>query len=41
MAKLDKEQRKTRKDARFRERVEQRRANGSDVVAYALINSRA
>ena len=41
MAKLDKEQRKARKDARFRERVEQRRANGSDVVAYALINSRA
>ena len=41
MPRPDKEQRKARNDARFRERVEQRRADGSDVVAYALANSRA
>ncbi len=41
MPRLSKEQRKARDEARFRERVEQRRADGSDVVAYALANGRA
>lgn len=41
MPRLNKEQRKARNEARFRERVEQQRSNGSDVVAYALANARA
>ncbi len=41
MAKLNKEQRKARDEIRFRERVEQRRENCEDVVAYAIANGRA
>ncbi|WP_196223229.1 hypothetical protein [Roseibium sp. RKSG952] len=38
---LNKEGRKARDDARFRERVEQKRESGEDVVAYALANGKA
>ena len=41
MPKLNKEQRKARDDRRLRERVEQRRKSGEDVVAYALANGKA
>lgn len=41
MPRLNREQRKARDEARFRERVERRRADGADVVAYALANGRA
>lgn len=41
MSKLNKEQRKARDKIRFRERTEQRRESGEDVVAYALNNAKA
>lgn len=41
MAKLSKEQRRARDDTRVRERLQERRENGFDVVAYALANRRA
>ncbi len=41
MPRLNTEQRRARDEARFRERVERRREEGADVVAYALANGRA
>ncbi|MGS0680363.1 DNA polymerase III subunit epsilon [Shewanella sp. 125m-7] len=41
MKKLNAEERKARDNARFAQRVDERRVNGEDVVAYALANKKA
>ena len=41
MSKLNAEERKARDNARFSQRVDERRIKGEDVVAYALANKKA
>ncbi|MGL5048821.1 MAG: DNA polymerase III subunit epsilon [Shewanella sp.] len=41
MSKLNAEERKARDNARFSQRVDERRVKGEDVVAYALANQLA
>lgn len=41
MSKLNAQERKDRDNARFSQRVDERRVKGEDVVAYALANKKA
>lgn len=41
MSKLNAQERKERDNARFSQRVDERRVKGEDVVAYALANKKA